>query len=294
MAINLNKYFEKLKTVRNENFITPNHLGTQNIDITSKFILKTSETPRALAGIASSKMYKHIGISTPEISQIKSYEHFNYNITNTIQPNVTQIPDIKVVLSNDNIDYIKISYKFWGNYKWEIFYNNDLKLQLLNIITEQCLTQLQNIFLIDELRTDCDRHTKNYFLYKSKTSKKYDGIIVIDLEQMVIYDYCDSSKDSFNNFLYVSYPSATPQNTEDFANYIQRINNLRELIQDGVLSNNNLQALKDALNYDLPKQTKLECKERKLHNKKLSKSTIDPISRLWKYNSSTIGKDLGL
>ncbi|MBR4998822.1 MAG: hypothetical protein IKY10_02975, partial [Clostridia bacterium] len=161
-------------------------------------------------------------------------------------------------------------------------------------MTPECLTQLENVFLVDELRTDPDRTTLNYFLTKAKGSQKYEGVVVIDLENMLLFDYCrNGEKDDFKNFILYPYSTATPQQNQDVATYKQRVVDLKELIQSGSLSKDNITVLKNALTYDFPKEIKKACKERKLKGKKRS-IIVDPVERLWEYNNNEIGKDLGL
>lgn len=256
----------------------------------TEFIIKTSDSQHGLAGIASSKMYNDIGIYTPQIFLLDSK---NKLTTKTLQQNISNVNGLDTILASDDIEYIKIERKLFGRYKWQLFYDSDLNHELLKFMTPDCLEQLKNMFLIDEIRTDIDRHTMNYFFYRKSKSDKYEGIIAIDLDQMAIYNYCGEHKDDFQNFLMCPYRSATPQQVTDELSYMQRIRNLRELIQDNVLSPKNLQTLVNALKHDFPADLKKLCRDKKLIGRERSK-IVTPIDRLWEYNNKTIGKDLGL
>ena len=253
-------------------------------------IYKQSDLQTSLGGAASSKMYNQIGILTPEIHLVNNGNKFS---SATLQQDVSSIDFLYTTLAGSNYEYSQIVHEFFGKDKWAVFYDTNLSRRLLQFMTPNCLDQLKNVFLIDELRTDVDRHTKNYFFYKSKDADKYEGIITIDLEQMTIFFNCSSAKDDFSNFLVTPYESATPQQKYDHICYMQRVKNIRELIDDGVLSQRNLEALTLTLKHNFPADIKKLVKEKHLHGK-TKKDIVDPIERLWEYNQKTIGKDLGL
>lgn len=283
----------KLDGTAKENTIYSNVKKVSIDDSAKRYFVKRGETPRTMASIASANMYNQIGITTPPIALLKHEMFSDAGTTKTIQADVKGLPNIEATLALEDFEYSRIAFSFVEKYKWQIFYDSNLQIRFLKFMTKDCLESLQNVFLIDELRTDSDRHTKNYFLYKRKGGKLYEGVIVIDLEEMKLYNFCGNSKDSFNDFLAMSYESVTPQQRGDYAPYLQRLKDIRELIDDGVLSAKNIETLKKALEFDLPKQTKLICKKRKLPIK-LKNATVAPIERLWELNQTTIGKDLGL
>ena len=252
----------------------------KNVDITT-----------GIASIASSRLYKSIGILTPAVSFIAKKDKFTIQ---TIQPNVEDLDGATTILANNDLEYTKIQTRAFGKYKWQIFYDEDLIATLLKFMTPSCLTALQNMFLVDELRTDGDKHVKNYFFYKTKDSDKYEGVIGIDLDLMQIYNYCESGKkEDFENFLVYPYQTATPHQSYDYVCYKQRISDMRQLAQDNVLSASNIHAITNALQHDFPKEIKNVCKDVKLGIVK-KHEIVKPVERLWEYNRKTIGKDLGM
>ena len=264
---------------------------SNNIQFQNDVIIKHSFIDQAISSASSSQMYNNIGIKTPNI-QIIPNKSYSEQISTT-QPNIYSVKDSLCTLANDDLVYSKLKTKIFGKYKWQMFYDELLMKTFLSFMTPQCLEQLQNVFLIDELRTDIDRHTKNYFFYKNKNSSKYEGIIAIDLEQMIIYNYCGTSKQDFYSFLFFPYASVTPQQVNDELCYCDRVKNIRKLIADEKLSKNNIETLVAALKFDFPKSIKEQCKQQKIHHKDKNK-ILTPIDRLWEYNNQTIGKDLGL
>ena len=305
MGSNLNSFFSNEEIQKAINLLNKSSKFNQqnkNIDEISdsikkfnpeqssrSFFIGQTDNTKAIASIASSLLYKNLNINTPPVYFLKKTK----KSISTIQQSVNSFDDIITVLANDDLEYSKLKKQCFGKYKWQIFYDNNLINSLLNFMTPECLDQLQNIFLVDELRTDIDRHLKNYFFYKHKNTKKYEGIIVIDLEQMIIYNYCNSKKDDFLNFLFYPYQSETPQQVTDELCYAQRVKNIRELINDGVLSSSNIEVLIKSLKYDFPSTFKTLTSNAKL-NRKDKNNIISPVERLWEYNNDTIGKDLGL
>ncbi len=254
------------------------------------FIVKHSNVPKGLVSVASSKMYRDVGILTPEVHLLKTE---NVKVANTIQQDLTAVEDIDMILAGSDLEYEKIEQSVYGHFKWKLFYEKDLENLFLQFMTPECLEQLKNIFLSDEVRTDVDRHAKNYFFYKQKGSDKYEGVIAIDLDQMIIYSYNIRSKRDFENFLFSPYETETPQMRTDEVCYKQRIEDIRDLVQDGVLNDGNIETLRNVLNYDFPKQVRKVSKSQGLWGKN-KKRVVDPIERLWDYNNQTLGKDLGL
>ena len=254
------------------------------------YYVKSSGELKAVSSIASARLCDSVGILTPPVYMLSGK---NRKAIKTIQPNVEEVEGIEAILARNDIEYSRIQQRAFGKFKWQMFYDEELICKLLQFMTFDCFTQFQNMFLIDELRTDIDRHTKNYFFYKSKDDKKYQGVIAIDLELMAIYNYCGAKKEDFTNFLVYPYQSSLPQQLYDKVSYGQRIYDMRQLLQDGVLSEENLNAILDALEYDFPADMNSICKKNKMSRKDRNE-IVSPIERLWEYNQKTIGKDLGL
>ncbi len=286
---------EKFASIKKEDVLTSKYLAenVQKIvigDNMPRCILKQSCNQHGIASITASKMYKKIGILTPQTYMVNSREKY---YTKTIQQDVSTLDGLVSVLAGQDLKYSQIRNKVFGKYKWQMFYDISLEEEFLQYMTPDCLEALQNIFLVDELCTDGDRHIKNYFFYRHTNSDRYEGVIAIDLDIMAIFNYCGKHKYEFESFIATPYSSATPQQVNDNTCYLNRVKNLQTLIQDGVLSNGNIQAMKMALSYDLPAQIKSTCQARKLRRGETNRMVI-PLQRLWEYNSQTVGRELGM
>ena len=251
------------------------------------YILKQSGVRRGLAGIASSRMYNEIGIQTPPMKLVYCDSE---GFIRSLQPDISRIAGLELVLANNDLEYLQIDKKIFGNDKWQVFYDLDLMQAFLQFMTPDCLEQLKNMYLVDELRTDRDRWLENFYLCRIPGHEKYEGVIAIDLEELAIYQFCGAGKHDFENFLNSTYYSSTPQQTIDGASYKSRLWEILNLAYDGVLSKSNISVIKAALGFDLPKELEKLCDCQKLSIKK-RKETLEPIKRLWEYNNSTIGKE---
>ena len=259
--------------------------------IQGQFIVKHEYAPKGFLSVVSSQMYRQVGINTPQVCLLGTEDK---KVVNTIQEDVTGIASVETILAfYDTLYNAKIDSVGFGRFKWQIFYDRSIEEMFLKFMTPNCLEQLKDIFLADELRTDIDRHLENYFLVKRKGSEKYEGIIVVDLDQMIIYNYCGTGKDDFENFLMYPYASHTPQVVVDRACYKQRVVDLCELIQDGVLSDGNIETLKKILQTDFPKDLMQACKKQRLSRRVLN-NVVNPVEYLWEYNNQTVGRELGL
>lgn len=259
------------------------------------FIVKHSMARKGIVSVASSKIYREAGIYTPQVYLLRAEDK---RVANTIQEDVTNINGLETILPQDDLEFMKIGQKLSSKFKWQLFYDRGLESQFLKFMTPACLEQLKNIFLADEVRTDIDRHHLNYFLYKRKGKNRYEGIIVFDLDMMRIYMYCGdlytgNSREDFKNFLVFPYESATPQMWDDNVCYKQRVVDICELIQDGVLSDGNIETLKKILQTDFPNELMQACKQQRLSRRDRNK-VVSPVEYLWEYNRNTIGKELGL
>lgn len=264
--------------------------NVQKISIEGKnYILKKSELRRGLAGIAASRMYNQIGILTPSIELVYCGDK---GVIRSVQEDVTSWQGIDVILAEKDLEYLKIDKSVFGNDKWQIFYDFDLMQAFLQFMTPECLEQLKNMYLVDELRTERDRWLENFYLCKSPESSKYEGVIAIDLDEMAIYHLCRGEKDDFDKFLNISYRTTTPQQTNDYSCYKNRIWEILSLAYDGVLSESNISVINKALKFDLPKELEKLCEIQKV-SLCTRQRILEPIKRLWDYNNKTLDREFG-
>ena len=155
--------FKTRRQIKNAKHIKHINPNVEKIFIekpSSSCILKKSNDAQGLVAVASSRMYNKAGIQTPQIFLVGGGDK---KVVQTIQEDVSENDDFETTLAGDDIEFTKICWNVFGKFKWQIFYDANYQYGLLKLMTEECLEQLKNMFLADELRTDIDRHTINYF-----------------------------------------------------------------------------------------------------------------------------------
>ena len=255
-----------------------------------KYILKMSNERRGLAGVAASRMYNEVGIQTPKVELVNCQNALSIR---SVQDDISKIDGLDVILGNEQLDYLQLEKRLIGNDKWRVFYDNDLKWAFLEFMTFDCLEQLKNMYLVDELRTERDRWLGNFYLYKRPECKKYEGVIAIDLDETAIMHSCGVSKKDFEHFLDIEYNSTTLQQTLDFKTYRERVRGVLELACDGVLSDANILAVKNALDFDFPKELEKLCDIKQVSPKERLR-ILEPVKRLWNYNNRVLGREFEL
>ena len=257
------------------------------------YYTKGQEDKYAIGSAASSLLYRDIGIDTPPIQIIKSKTD-RKNEHTIIQPDVTQSPGIEAILARHDVEYKKIFLDFTiDNFKWRIFYDYGIREKFLEFMTPHCLEKLINIYLAAELRTDIDPTLNNYFLYRTPESILYEGIIAIDLAQMKIMQHLPSTRGEFINFRVTPYSSVGITQKEDYLSFVSRINDLRELLDEGLLSPYNLEMMIKLLRQNYPEYIKTLCKQHKIP-RKLANKLYSSSAYLWEYTQDQFKDDLNL
>lgn len=258
------------------------------------FYLKEWREEYSINSISSSNMYNSIGITTPPIYKIKKRAYAARDKYSELSQDVRSINNMLCRIANNIPTLIDIhkNTRLEG-YKWQPFYDRDLRDEFLTIMTKDCFEQLMLIYLLGELRTDVDLHQENFFLCKKNGSVKFEQAIPIDLEMSMLIRHAGNNKTDFLNFLSMDYNSYGPTlGTDDSITYKRRLEDIRELIADGVLSEYQIDVLKKALNYDFPGEIKKTFE--KYREQCRRHETCNSFARLWEYNRENLGKELNL
>lgn len=321
---NIYDYFEnleqkKLPRDKYNNLIYDNdRVAYINTDSCDNRSITIDDTPYFMKGyngdcsivdIASTNMHNCIGIPTPPITTVvKRGEDKARSQIFLATQDVHSVDDFLFSIANNMLskkDFDMQRFNF--RHKWSPLYDMEIKKLFLKYMTEECFDDLIGLFLVDELRTEQDRHENNYFFYKSKKAEKFEGVLPIDNELLSVISREGKSKQDFINFLH------TPTHTVNLFGEIEkrthkkRIEDIKELIYDQLLSRKQIELLKRAINYDLPAEIKKVFKNPLLSGTTgIFRSSLDKykrsdairaydcISRLWEYNQKELGSDLEL
>ena len=242
---------------------------------------------------ATNKMYNKIGIPTIPTYSLQTSEDASSEFK-IISQNLHSVQDFIFSIAGEIIKTKDIShYRVVNDYKWAIFYDQELKDIFLQYMTPDCLEMLGALYLIDELRTEVDRHEDNYFFVKGHKDRKYKGIMALDneLSAVLLFDKIPGTQNRFQEFITQPYYSYTPLCCSTTAvTYENRIRDIKRLIQDQVLTPKQIKMLSTALNYDFPAEIRDAGKHPFLQDK--ASVSYDAVSRLWDYNNTELDKEL--
>lgn len=262
--------------------------GTENslVYILNKpYYLKDNFGKMSIVDIASSQMYNDIGLPTPPVHMIDIPTKPNIQIATQDVNSTNGL--IFTIAHSSIVEREVFSYAKERNNKWDNMYDTFIQEELLKYMTTQCLEQLNTLHLLDETRTEGDRHLGNYFFYKSPDSDKYEGVLPIDNEfARIVFDYVRTA-DDFKYFLNRRYASPTVLCSRDYRSLKERMDNIKQLIYDNKLSRNQIDILKRELNYDLP--AKIKGIKTSPYLKPEKNIAYDGMARLWEYHHGNDG-----
>ena len=256
------------------------------------FYVKSSSPIIATSNILNSDVMKAVGIMNPPpiifskkqgLSQkpllatqdvkslggircISASEMFAWTLYNM---NLTKIKDPWVILKQDNVREFFLQY-----------------------MTSECLDELINAFITTKLCTNPDFTLSNYLLYKRPNAKLYEGICAIDLEQseLFFYDQDNKGKSSFKDFISHKYKSALLTGGYGLpTSYSEKIQNLKDIIQSGKLSDGNIRTIKKVIRHDMAGRVARINKDIPLIR---YKRAYDLTSALQQFNRNELSREL--
>lgn len=287
--------------VHDETFVSTDHDAVVYQETVAKFDVngtpfytKYWQDEASVYGIASNKMYTDIGIITPpEEIVIVNQDIFKGETIRSMSQDITSAKRIECTPATVVLQpFVSLFANTKpSKTKWEQLSEPYLMESLLRIMTPDCLDELIGIMMLDEVRTDNDRHSGNFFFYKKPGSYKYNGVVPFDLNHARIALKSDSAINNFQSFVNEKYETATITQHNDAGSYKDRLRSMKNAINSGIISNESIYMLRDGLRYDLPKEVKALCSHPKL---KQYSSMTDSVSRLWEYNQKEFEHTLGL
>ena len=245
--------------------------------------------------LATDKMYNAIGVPTIPTYTLETIgtDISKYKI---ISQNIHSVDNLIACVAEKVITSKRITkYHLVNQSKWAIFYDKNLQELFLENMTPECLEQLQTLFLVDELRTETDRHFGNYFFVRRPKERKYSGIIALDndLGQIFITYTKPRTKERFIEFANSPYFTHVPQSgSNPLMPYATRLKNIKKLIHDQMLTQRQITTIKSLIKYDFPDQIRIAGTHPALI--KDADFAYDAVSQLWDYNREELGKELGI
>jgi len=303
MNKNVYDYFTNLDNVKLERennliILEENECIDKNNDNLNFYILddkvfysKRTYTPyTTLQAKSSAKLYSVNGILCPPIYLGKEKE--SHTLTQ-ITEDITGLKELAYCEHPSRFSpYYQLQKKL--NYSSNVFKSAvKIKNKFQNIMTDECFNDLTNMFLIDELRSEADRNSGNYYLYNFKDSDKYSGVAVFDFDLAQVLKLKIQNREDFKHFLGVSYLSFGLQLEPEFKNYYDRIMTIKKYILSGKATDSNIDTIRKTLEVDYPADIKNTGEEFQFDEEEINKA-YTPISYMWEFNREMLGKDLGL
>ena len=297
MRKELMNYFQSLASSDKTIDISQMSYDCQFIPIEGKLYYKKHlDEQYSVAGMISSKMYKDIGIMTPEYYLGKDERTPLKPSLYTLCQKIHQTPNYRVVSGHEALGMMLLQFKHVNDYrkKWDIINRPDVRDEFLKYMTEECLDELIGIFLADELRTESDRNSSNYYLAINKKTGLGEHVISIDHDNvMIVTPEMATNREEFNTFLYLPTQTYTATQRHDFRSHHGRLRDIKQLLQDGKISDKNIDLLKRATSYDLPALAKKTI-DNHPEIEEYRKFIVTPTSYLWEENRRDLGRELGL
>ena len=270
--------------------------GSPNLTIDgTSFHAKKMHKKHPMMEFATDAMYKEIGIPVLPIYPLETDGKGDKKFK-TISQHVYDIDGLIFAISGEIQKDRDFSYfRVFNDYKWAMFYDKKLQEVFLKYMTPECFEMLGALYLIDELRTEVDRHEDNLFYAKDYEDRKLSTILAFDneLAEILLVDTPPTSKEEFERFIKHPYFSYTPQNgSSPQLSYQTRIDNFKKLIQDNVLTPRQIKMVEAALKFDFPTEIKKAGTHPYLQDE--ATTAYDAVSRLWEYNNTELGKELGM
>ena len=246
----------------------------------------------SIQGITASKMYNDLGITNPPVSLMRLTSGKNIKKLITLSQDVQSIPMYYATLASKILrPLIGNNSKRIAQDKWsDLLSNNEIRDKLLSVMTRECLSQIIDLYLLGELRSDIDTYMDQYFLIKLPNEDKYSQAIPIDLDNAELMHCPPTNQDKFSQFLNRTYASYTLIEQEDYASYEERIETLRDLLFEGKLPSRNIKTLRKGVNYNLPEEIKKTCKKNNLDA--FINTTYTPYAMAWDYLQEGLARDL--
>lgn len=242
--------------------------------------------------LGSTKMYNDLGILTPPAFVIEDpHSQKVYLATQDVN---SLGGHTAVIASKSQIEQVSKLCHTGDTTPWYWLSNKALKSKLLSFMTPECYEELVSVCLLDEIRTECDRHPRNFFLIKHKGAKKFENVVPIDNEFAEIAYSSMSTKSVFDMFLNYQYYSETPLGSFVVGSFAERMDHIKKLLHDGKLTTAQISLVTKELKYDLPKAIKESSQHPQLVPN--CKEASDCMSLIWDYHYSKNGlaRELGL
>jgi hypothetical protein len=253
-----------------------------------KSVLGRDFSKEEIIDIASSEYYKNAGVLS--LISYPMYLTYNSDLFETSYPahgvathNLKGIKELEFCHGKQLIKQLrKDLLKSTSN--WDLLKDEESKAFFLTIMTPECYDEFISMFLADKVAGFTDRHTDNYFFYRPYGSSRWHGVIVLDngLVAPILTEksFGLEGASSKNMIEHYNVQSWTPQVTQNMSTHGNNLKEIRDLIESGTLSNEQISTVKRIVEYPYAENLKKICNEYELS----SSEVYDNVAMFWEYN----------
>lgn len=167
---------------------------------------------------------------------------------------------------------------------WTILNDSETKDYLLTQMTKECYSDFLNMFLADKFCAYIDRHYENYFFYRIRGEKLWQGVVAIDngliMPSRIDIDFFEDKRMGKHIIECSDINTRTPQGTRNYSTHGKNIREIKELLEKGAFEDTQVETIKKIVEYPYEDKFKSVCNEYNLPAGKV----YDSVARLWEYN----------
>lgn len=184
-------------------------------------------------------------------------------------------------------------YDYQKTNMWGCVLNPAFRKEMLEYMTPQCYEDLKNMYVLDVIMGNPDRHYLNYFLTKKKGGDKWQSVIAFDNESNIYRDTLKEFRGTPKEIYNLAHSTVsnfyTPQLVKDGITHVERLDDLRNHVVNGKFNRSQYELLERMVNYDLPSKMNTMYKVHDIKGKDVNKLK-DVVSMAWETNQKMIDK----
>lgn len=272
------------------------HTGIVKCKIRDKIFYLKDTVPfnaklEGLNEIVLGKVYNDKGINSNISYPVLQEERSRYDSVKVLSQDISKLKGMDVKIADKAIGKVFDKYLLANQVSpWEILNNPTAKSEMLEYVTEECFNKIISMHLLDNLLTSADRHSNNYFMVRNKGSEKWEDIIAIDHSYLDIIDngrICETPAESIKEYVKAQHIFIMPMDIRAHTSHRNRIQLINKLLDGGKLADENVELIKNALEYDL-----IGVYDKEIHKHGLKSRELDYdrelMARIWEYNREQV------
>lgn len=203
--------------------------------------------------------------------------------------NLKGIREIELCHGREIMD--RLEGDIWASkYNWTILNDHYAKSYMLTQMTKDCYNDFINMFLADKFCAYEDRHYENYFFYRPRGEKLWQGVIAIDngliMPHRVASEFFEDKRMGRRIIECSDLNSWTPQGTRNYSSHSKNIREIKDLLEKGSFESAQEETIKKIIEYPYEDKLKSICAGYNIPTNQV----YDSVARLWEYNREEMSR----